>query len=216
MSESKAALLRERDRWMKLAQELGAKLDRWEGHECEPAPGPSVGAESEKLPWSKVFKCEKWYGHISKIALVALEQGFGYFEWNDRLYEADTKGGEPTWRDLGTLAQMVEARPSEALVEDYQREVERRDEYLAGADARIRELKATVRDRDTTIRDLAAQLQRSETAVQSVLNALKEARRRIRTVEIKEEHAYALGLAIGVLYQMRDELRASQTGSTEP
>jgi hypothetical protein len=44
---------------------------------------------------------------------------------------------------------------------------------------------------------------------------LKEARRRIRAVPIKDEHAYALGLAIGVLYQMRDELDASETGGTE-
>lgn len=40
------------------------------------------------------------------------------------------------------------------------------------------------------------------------LETLKEARRRVRDIEIKDEHAYALGLAVGVLYVMRDETKA--------
>lgn len=40
----------------------------------------------------------------------------------------------------------------------------------------------------------------------SELALLKEARRRIRSIEIKPEHAYVLGLAIGELYAMCDEL----------
>lgn len=47
------------------------------------------------------------------------------------------------------------------------------------------------------------------------LDLLKEARRRIRDIKIKDEHAYALGLAIGVLYVMRDEIRASEFTSPE-
>lgn len=51
-----------------------------------------------------------------------------------------------------------------------------------------------------------------------VLLALKEARARLREASehVNRDHAYVMGVAIGVLYGMRDEVRASLQPDGEP
>lgn len=80
-----------------------------------PSPGFNAWGSSEsvvatKLPWSKVFPCDKHYGFIGKIAAAAREAGFDNFEWNDRLYSVVPRSDPPMWDDKGLIADLVEVK----------------------------------------------------------------------------------------------------------
>lgn len=54
------------------------------------------------ITWRDVVTCKTWLGSIDRMYKYALELGYEYFMWNDRIYHIPAKlGGKPEVIDTG-------------------------------------------------------------------------------------------------------------------